>query len=77
MARSISVPSACCSGAASHRLTYSRTQGNSQTEPTALSIKSHGTESKNALMSRSTTQSYFQHRSRHVPTASIAPRPGR
>ena len=31
--------------------------------------------SKKARMSRSTTQSFFQHRFRHVPTASSAERP--
>ena len=34
-------------------------------------------ESKNALMSRSTTQSYRQHRVRACPTASAADFPGR
>ena len=43
----------------------------------ALSIRSQGTESKKALTSKSTTQSFLQHRSRHTLTASIGDRPGR
>src|SRR5450755_4250349 len=41
----------------------------------ARSIRSHGTESKKAFTSRSTTQSFLQHRSRHAPTASKGERP--
>ena len=44
---------------------------------TALSMRECGMESKKARMSRSITQSFFQHRFRHVATASRADRPGR
>ena len=60
--RSSRVPSGCCSGAASHRLTYSTTHGRSVCASTALMIRSHRTLSKNFSTSRSITQSFFQHR---------------
>ena len=66
------VPSGCCSGAASHRLTYSSTQRQSVTACTARAMSSHGTSSKNFWTSRSITQSYSQHRCRHVASASWA-----
>ena len=44
---------------------------------TAASVMSQGTVSKNFRMSRSTTQSFRQHRSRQTPNASWAERPGR
>src|SRR5674476_726960 len=62
------VPSACCNGADSHRFTYSTTHGSVQCASTALTIRSHGTESKNFSTSRSMTQSLFQHRRRHAAT---------
>ena len=71
------VPSGSCSGAASHRLTYSTTHGRSVCASTALTIRSHRTLSKNFSTSRSITQSFFQHRFRHAATASSALRPGR
>src|SRR5665811_2360441 len=66
------VPSACCNGALSHLLTYSTTHGSVQCAATALTIRSHGTESKNFSTSRSMSQSLFQHRFRHAATASRA-----
>lgn len=65
------------SGAASHRRTYNFTQTASVCASTALTSRSQGTLSKNLVMSNSTTQSRFQQRSRHLPTASKADRPGR
>jgi hypothetical protein len=44
---------------------------------TALIISSHGTLSKNFWMSKSITQSVFQHLLRQVATASSAERFGR
>src|SRR5664280_3389715 len=66
------VPSACCNGADSHRFTYSTTHGSGQCASTVLTIRSHGTESKNFSTSRSMTQSLLQHRFRHAATASRA-----
>jgi hypothetical protein len=71
------VPSGCSNGAASHRLTYSTTHGSSVCAWTALTTRSQRTLSKNFCTSRSMTQSYFQQRRRHVPTASSADRFGR
>ena len=71
------LPSGNCSGAASHRLTYSTTHGRSVCAATALMIRSHRTLSKNFSTSRSISQSFFQHRFRHAATASRADRPGR
>ena len=64
-------------GALSQRSTYSVTHFESVCRSTAFSIRSHGTESKKALTSRSTTQSLLKHRSRHVRTASSGDRLGR
>ena len=50
--RSTRVPSGCCSGAASHRFTYSSTQRQSVTASTALTMRSHGTSSKNFWTSK-------------------------
>src|SRR5450759_4580822 len=72
LSRSTREPSGYCNGAASHRFTYSNTQAVSQTASTALTMRSHGTESKNFCTSRSMTQSFFQHRALHTPTASHA-----
>ena len=72
LSRSTTVPSGSCSGADSHRFTYSSTQGVSQTASTAFTTRSHGTVSKNFWTSKSMTQSYFQHRCRHASTASQA-----
>src|SRR5450759_125284 len=69
------VPSGISIGAFSQRSTYSRTHFESVWHATAFSIRSHGTESKKALTSRSTIQSLFQHRSRHTFTASNGERP--
>ncbi len=77
LSRSTTVPSGSCSGAASHRFTYSSTQRTSVTASTALTTRSHGTESKNFWTSRSMTQPNFQHRCRHTSTASRADRFGR
>src|SRR5450759_1341881 len=68
--RATMVPLGISIGACNHRSTYSRTHFWSVWRSTALSIRSHGTESKKALTSRSTIQSFRQHRSRHTPTAS-------
>jgi hypothetical protein len=46
LSRSTRVPSGCCSGAASHRLTYSSTHGQSVTDRTARTTSSQGTVSK-------------------------------
>jgi hypothetical protein len=43
----------------------------------ARHMRSWSTLSKNLEMSKSTTQSIFQHRCRHTPTASRADLPGR
>src|SRR5450756_1061838 len=75
--RATMVPSGISIGAFNQRATYSRTHFWSVWRSRALSIRSHGTESKKALTSRSTIQSCFQHRSRHVPIASKGERPGR
>ncbi len=75
--RSRTVPSGPASGARSHRLTYNTTHGSVVCASTALTIRSHGTLSKKAWTSRSMTQSRFQQRSRHTPTASSADRAGR
>src|SRR5664280_1035203 len=64
------VPSACCNGADSHRFTYSTTHGSVQCASTALTIRSHGTESKNFSTSRSMTQTLRQHRYQHEATES-------
>src|SRR6266571_5101472 len=69
LSRSTMVPSGYCSGARSHRLTYSSTHRSVVTASTALTIRSHGTVSKNFATSRSMTQSFCQHRRRHAPTA--------
>ena len=61
----------------SHRPMYRRTQARSVWWATARSTRSCGMESKNALMSRSMTQSVAQQRFRAIPTASSAERPGR
>src|ERR1019366_719815 len=66
------VPSACCNGAASHRFTYNTTHESGQCASTALTIRSHGTESKNFSTSRSMPQSLLQPRFRHAATASRA-----
>jgi RNA-directed DNA polymerase len=71
------VPSACRTGAWSPRLTYSTTHGRSVLASTAWTTRSHGTVSKNFWMSRSITQSRFQHRRRQTSTASCGARPGR
>src|SRR5215472_10734677 len=71
------LPSGIRTGAASHRLTYKITHGRSACFSTALTIRSQRTLSKNFWTSRSMTQSCFQQRSRHTPTASRADRPGR
>ncbi len=63
-------PSGCCSGAASHRFTYNSTQRQSVTASTALTIRSHGTSSKNFWTSKSMIQSYFRHRCRQAASAS-------
>src|SRR3954453_16388647 len=47
LVRCASVPSACCSDAASHRLTYSSTHRSVQTAVSALTTRSHETVSKN------------------------------
>src|SRR4029077_12740007 len=73
----LQVPSGNWTGACSHRRTYSITHGRSVLAPTALSISSQETLSKNFWMSKSITQSAFQQRCRHAPTASNAERPGR
>src|SRR5450759_3959852 len=70
------VPSGISIGAFSQRSTYSRTHFESVWHATPRSIRSHGTESKKAFTSRSTTQSLFQDRSRHTFTASNGERPG-
>ena len=77
--RTARVPPGSRSGAASHRLTYSSTHfwPVVMLASTALTIRSHGTLSKNFWTSRSMTQSFFQHRRRHFATASSAPRRGR
>jgi RNA-directed DNA polymerase len=75
--RCCKVPSGSCSGAASHRLTYSTTHGSGECASTALTTRSQGTVSKNFSTSRSMTQSFFQHRCRHAATASRAFRFGR
>jgi hypothetical protein len=58
-------------------LTYSSTHGWSVLAATALTMRSHGTLSKNFWMSKSIVQSYLQQRCRHAATASSADRPGR
>src|SRR5271157_965171 len=68
--RSCKVPSGSCSGAASHRFTYSSTHGSVVFASTALMMRFHGTLSKNFRMSKSITQLFFQHRFRHAATAS-------
>src|ERR1019366_4980379 len=75
--RACRVPSGCSSGAFSHRLMYSTTQTSSVFASTALTSRSWSTLSKNDLMSRSSTQSFLQHRARVTATASNAERPGR
>src|SRR5450756_1649576 len=70
------VPSGISIGAFSQRSTYSRTHFESVWHAPARSIRSHGTESKKAFTSRSTTQSLFQDRSRHSFPASNEERPG-
>jgi transposase len=65
------------SSAVSHRLTYSTTHRSSVFVSTALTMRSHGTLSKNSRMSKSSTQSVFIQRCRHTPTASSADRFGR
>ena len=75
--RSTRMPSGYCSGAASHRFTYSSTQRQSVTACTAMTMRSHGTSSKNFWTSRSIVQSNFQHRGRHASNASWAEHPGR
>ena len=68
--RSCKVPSGSRSGAASHRFTYSSTHGSAVFASTALTMRFHGTLSKNFRISRSITQFFFQHRFRHAATAS-------
>src|SRR6266545_8048503 len=68
--RSLRVPSGCCIGAVNHRLTYSTTHGWSVLAATVLTIRSCGQLSKNAWMSRSSTQSVSQQRCRHLATRS-------
>ena len=77
LSRSTIVPSGCWSGAASHRLTYSSTHGQSVTAVTARTVRSQETVSKNFWTSRSMIQSYSQHRRRHTSSASWVDRPGR
>src|SRR6266571_8806050 len=55
--RCCKVPSGSCSGAWSHRVTYSTTHGWSVCAATALTTSSQGTLPKNFWMSRSITQS--------------------
>ena len=55
--RRITVPSAVTIDAASHRFTYKMIHGWSVLASTALTMRSHGTLSKNLAMSMSTTQS--------------------
>src|SRR5665647_2361391 len=68
--RASRVPSGCSSGAFNHRLIYSTTQTSSVFASTAFSSRSWSTLSKNDLMSRSSTQSFLQHRRRVTATAS-------
>src|SRR3954471_22140491 len=75
--RRTTVPSGSWIGAFSHRLTYNTTHFWSVLASTALTIRSWSTESKNFWTSRSSTQSFFQHRSRHFFTAISGERPGR
>ncbi len=78
LSRACVLPSGITIGAASHRRTYSPIHRCSCVvlACTALTIRSHGTESKNLRTSRSMTQSFSQHRWRHFATASSAPRSG-
>lgn len=71
------VPSDFCIGAFSQRSTYITTHFWSVWCATAFSMRSHGTDSKKARMSRSTTQFFLKHRSRQTATASTGERPGR
>ena len=77
--RSCKDPSGSRSGAASHRFTYSTIQRVSWSvcASTALTIRSHGTLSKNFRMSRSITQLRSQQRFRHAATASSCDLPCR
>jgi hypothetical protein len=75
--RSRKDPSGSCTGAASHRFTYSTTQRASVCASTALTTRSHRTLSKNFRMSKSITQLYSQQRLRQAPTAFKADRLGR
>jgi hypothetical protein len=77
LVRSARVPSGLSIGAFSQRSTYNMTHRWVVWRATALSIRSHGTESKKALTSMSTTQSFWKHRFRHTRTASTGERPGR
>ena len=77
LVRSARVPSGSCSGAASHRFTYSSTQAVSVTASTALTMRSPRHRVENFWTSRSMTQSFLQHRCRYTPTASRADRRGR
>src|SRR4030066_1404798 len=71
------VPSVLCIGAFSHRSIYRRTHLHSVCFFTARITSSWSRLSKNPLMSRSITQSLFQHLCRAVATASSADFPGR
>ena len=76
LSRSTRVPSGCCSGAASHRLTYSSTQRQSVTAFTARTTRSQGTVSKNFWTSkidrpsRTSSTAAGIPRARHGPTSS-------
>ena len=69
------VPSGLRIGAFTQRSTYSTTHCWSVWCATAFSVRSHGTESKKARMSRSSTQSFLKHRSRQTAIASTARAP--
>src|SRR5512133_2645556 len=75
--RSTTVPSGIRIGAFNQRFTYNTTHFWSVFASTALTIRSWSTESKNLATSRSSTQFFFQHRWRHVATASRGDRFGR
>src|SRR5664280_2930125 len=78
LSRLVREPSGRRNGAFNHLSTYSRTHFWSSCTwcATALTMRSHGTVSKNFVISRSITQSFLKHRSRHTATASRGPRPG-
>src|SRR6516225_924795 len=70
--RSIVVPSSCTIGAFSHLSMYSSAHLHFTCFRMARSKSSWSMLSNRPLMSNSSTQSYFQHRSRVTPTASRA-----